>query len=198
MSAIHPVPAPLSGVDVGPKNQPAGAGLKSQQLPLARTVAEIVGKFFTYATTLAGVYLSVGFLFYYAAHEKLVTDSGTMPAGLVAAFHGSFFAKVPGDNAAWLLLGIVEASVVALLAISLLRGEFLANRTKPVLLAGLSLSLLAFGIMIVANAMIGNNATVIELFTYFGLTFVVMFLVRHLAPYRSLNWLSGIKMSQNS
>jgi len=152
--------------------------------------AEIT-KFATYATTLAGVYFSVGFLFYYAAYEKLFTDGGTMPAPLQKLFAGSFFASVPGDNAAWLLLGLLEAAVVVVLAVSLLRGEFLPQRRKPVLLAGLGVSLLAFGVMGFANDMIGNNATVSELSTYFGVTVVVMFLVRHLSPYRPMSWLAG-------
>ena len=74
---------------------------------------------------------------------------------------------------------------------SLARGEFLPQRRKPVLLAGLGVSLLAFGVMGLANDMIGNTATVIELFTYFGVTVVVMFLVRQMAPYRPMSWLAG-------
>jgi len=164
-----------------------------QAQPRTRTLPAFaeVAKVATYATTLAGVYLSVGFLFYYAAHEKLFTDSGTMPAPLQKLFAGSFFASVPGDNAAWVLLGLLEASIVVLLAISLLRGEFLPQRRKPILLAGLGVSLLAFGVMGLANDMIGNNATVIELFTYFGVTAVVMFLVRQMSPYRPMSWLAG-------
>ncbi|MGI8712988.1 MAG: hypothetical protein ACR2NR_07390 [Solirubrobacteraceae bacterium] len=150
-----------------------------------------LGRVATYATTLAGIYLSVGFLFYFAAKEKLFADGGTMPAGLVKAFHGSFFANVPGDNAAWVLLGLTEAAVVVILAVSLLRGEFLPQRRKPIRLAGLGVSMLAYGMMIVANAMIGNNPTVIELFTYFGVTAVVMFMVRQMSPYRPMSWLAG-------
>jgi hypothetical protein len=145
----------------------------------------------TYATTLSGVYLSVGFLFYFAAKEKLFTDGGTMPAGLQKTFAGSLFASVPGDNAAWLLLGLLEAAVVVLLAISLARGEFLPQRQKPILFAGLGVSMLSFGVMGLANDMVGNNATVIELFTYFGVTAVVMFLVRQMSPYRPMGWLAG-------
>jgi hypothetical protein len=145
----------------------------------------------TYTTTLAGIYMSVGFLFYYAAREKLITDSGTMPAGLAAAFHGSFFASVPGNNAAWTLLGLLEASIVVVLAASLLRGEFLPQRRKPILLAGLGLAVLAFGVMIIANTMIANNATVIELFTYLGVTVIIMFVVRQMSPYRPMSWLAG-------
>jgi hypothetical protein len=157
----------------------------------ARPQVATLARMTTYATTLAGIYLSVGFLFYYAAHEKLFSDGGTMPAALQKMFAGSFFASVPGDNASWVLLGLLEASVVVLLALSLLCGEFLPRRRKPVLLAGLGVSLLAFGVMGVANDMIGNNATAIELFTYFGVTVAVMFLVRQLSPYRPMSWLSG-------
>lgn len=157
----------------------------------ARPALADITKIATYGTTLAGIYLSVGFLFYYAAHEKLITDSGTMPAALQKMFAGSLFASVPGDNAAWLLLGLLEASVVVLLALSLLRGEFLPQRRKPILLTGLGVSLLAFGVMGLANDMIGNTATVSELFTYFGVTAVVMFLVRQMSPYRPMGWLAG-------
>ena len=148
-------------------------------------------KFTTYGATLAGIYLSVGFLFYYAAHEKLITDGGTMPAGLATTFHGSVFASVPGDNPAWVLLGLIEGSVVVLLAVSLLRGEFLPQRRKPILLTGLSVSILAYGVMIIANSMIANNPTVIELFTYLGVTAIVMVVIRQMSPYRPMSWLAG-------
>jgi hypothetical protein len=165
-------------------------GVPQKRVRSLPALAELT-KITTYAATLAGIYLSVGFLFYYAAHEKLIADGGTMPAGLAKAFNGSFFASIPGDNAAWVLLGLIEASVVVLLAVSLIRGEFLPQRRKPVLLAGLSVSVLAYGVMIVANAMIGNNPTVIELFTYLGVTAVVMFVVRQMSPYRPMSWLAG-------
>jgi len=149
---------------------------RQRSLPALAEVSKIT----SYGATLAGIYLSVGFLFYYAAHEKLIVNAGTMPAPLQKLFAGSFFA-----------LGLVEASIVVLLAVSLIRGEFLPQRRKPVLLAGLSVSIFAYGVMIVANAMIGNNATVIELFTYLGVTAVVMFIVRQMAPYRPMTWLAG-------
>jgi hypothetical protein len=145
----------------------------------------------TYGATLSGIYLAVGFLFYYAAHAKLITDSGTMPAGLAKLFNGSLFASVPGNNAAWFLLGLLEAVVVVLLAVSLATGEFLPQRRKPILITGLSVSMFAYGLMIVANAMIGNDATVAELFTYLGMTLIVMFVIRQMSPYRPMSWLAG-------
>jgi hypothetical protein len=195
-SVIPPpsAPAPRNGVApvarIAPPTKPTPNGAHTSlesRSPLLGQIARAA----TYTTTLAGIYLSVGFLFYFAAKEKLFTDNGTMPAPLAKLFTGSFFASVPGDNAAWLLLGLLEASVVVLLAVSLLSGEFLPQRRKPILLAGLGVSLLAFGVMGVANDMIANNATVIELFTYFGLTVVVMFLVRQMSPYRPMSWLAG-------
>jgi hypothetical protein len=163
---------------------------RSSQAGLHLGLADIT-KVATYVTTLTGIYISVGFLFYYASYEKLITDSGIMPAPLAKLFDGSFFASVPGNNTAWFLLGLLEAVVVVLLAISLLTGEFLPQRRKPVLLAGLGVSLLAFGVMGLANNMIGNTPTVIELFTYFGVTVVVMFLIRQMSPYRPMSWLGG-------
>jgi hypothetical protein len=41
------------------------------------------------------------------------------------------------------------------------------------------------------NDMVGSTAGAVELFTYFGLIAIVMMLVRQLAPYRSMGWLSG-------
>ena len=157
----------------------------------ARPAAGQIARTVTYATTLAGVYLTVGFMFYYAAKEKLIDNSGTMPAGLRKEFAGSFFASVPGDNASWILLGILEAVVVVLLAVSLARGEFLAVRTKPFLFAGVGTSILAYGVMALANDMVGDHATALQVATYLGITGVVMFLLRQMPPYRSMGWLAG-------
>lgn len=161
--------------------------INSRALDLAH-----VKRYWTYASTLAGVYLSVGFLFYYAAKEKLLgAGSGTMPTPLRKEFTGSLLASVPGLNTAWTLLGAVEAAVVVLLALSLLRGEFLPSREKPILFAGFGLAILAFGLMGLANNMVGDFTTSLTVFTYMGLTAVVMVLVRQMPPYRSPNWLGG-------
>jgi hypothetical protein len=115
--------------------------------------------------SLADIYLSVGFLFYFAAKEKLIDQSGSMPVGLQKAFHGSFIATIPGDNAAWTMLGILEGLVAVGLVLTLVRGEFLAHRTKPILIASLSLAMTAFGLMALAENMVGDNATVSELWS---------------------------------
>ena len=156
---------------------------------LARPTIAGATKLVTYAATLASVYLSVGFLFYFAAKEKLT--AGVMPAGLKTEFAGSLFASIPGDNAAWILLGLIEASIVVLLAVSLVRGEFLATRRKPFLLTGLSVAMFATGLMGFTNDMVGSTSGAAELFTYFGLIAVVSMVVRQMAPYRPMGWLSG-------
>jgi Na+-transporting NADH:ubiquinone oxidoreductase subunit NqrB len=114
-----------------------------------------------------------------------------MPAPLKKEFAGSLFASIPGDNAAWILLALIEASIVVLLAVSLIRDEFLATRRKPFLLTGLSVGLFATGLMGFTNDMVGSTSGAQELSTYFGLIAIVMMLVRQLAPYRPMGWLSG-------
>ena len=161
------------------------------RIKLARTGWSELAMLTTYVAALAGIYLSVGFLYYYAAKEKLIDNSGMMPAGLRKEFAGSLFASVPGDNASWVLLGALEAGVVILLAMSLIRGEFLTSRRKPLLLAGLAVSMLTLGVMSVANNMVGDFATAMDVFTYFGLTAVLMLVIHQLPPYRSLGWLAG-------
>jgi len=157
----------------------------------SRPTTAQLGKLVTYATALAGIYLTFGFLFYYSAKSKLIDGSGTMPAGLQKAFAGSFIASFPGNNAAWVILGILEAIVVVLLAVSLVTGEFLTNRHKPFLLAGLGVAMLTFAALCFGDNMIGDHASVFNLFTYFALTPAVIFLVRMMPPYRSLGWISG-------
>ena len=50
----------------------------------------------------------------------------------------------------------------------------------------------AYGMMIIANAMIGNNATVIgELFTYLGVTADRDVRRPPDVPYRPMSWLAG-------
>lgn len=158
----------------------------------AHPSVEKIARHATYAATIAGVYLSTGFLYYYAAKEKLTgSGAGTMPAGLKKEFSGSFFASVPGDNASWIMLGILEAVVVILLAVSLARGEFLTTHAKPFLLAGIGTSMFTCAVMALANNMVGDHATALEVTTYFGISALILFLIRQMPPYRSLDWLAG-------
>jgi hypothetical protein len=69
----------------------------------------------SYWLIIGATYMTFGFLFYYAAKEKLFDDSGTMPTGLAKGFHGSFIASFPGVNACWTLLGLLEGLVFLVL-----------------------------------------------------------------------------------
>jgi hypothetical protein len=145
-----------------------------------------------YAAIVVGTYLTFGFLYYYAAYEKLITDSGTMPAPLAKTFAGSFIASFPGTNVAWVLIGIVEATVAIGLVASLLTGEFLPSRHKPLLLSSLGISMVALGALAFGENMTGGFATVAELFSYFTGTAVIIVLILLMPPYRRTRWLSNL------
>jgi hypothetical protein len=146
----------------------------------------------SYWLIIAAMYMTFGFLFYYASKEKLFDDSGTMPAGLAKGFHGSLIASFPGANTSWLLLGLLEGLVFLVIAASVLAGEFLPTRRKPILLSGLGLAMFAFGLMSFAENMIGEFSTVAELFGYLTGTGVLIILVLLMPPYRATHWLSSL------
>jgi hypothetical protein len=143
-----------------------------------------------YWLALGGTYLTFGSLWYYSAKEKLFDQNGDMPAGLAKSFQGSLLDSVPGLDAAWVLLGLLEAVAFILIAASLVAGEFLPTRRKPLLLTGLGWSIFTFAAMAFANNMIGNFETVATLFTYFTGTVVVVALVLLMPPYRDRHWLT--------
>jgi hypothetical protein len=145
-----------------------------------------------YAAIIVGTYLTFGFLYYYAAYEKLITDGGTMPAPLAKTFAGSFIASFPGTNLSWVLIGIVEAIVVIGLVASVLSGECLPSRRKPLLLSSLGISMLALGALAFGENMIGGFATVAELFSYFTGTAVIIVLILLMPPYRPSPWLTSL------
>ncbi len=141
-----------------------------------------------YWAVLAAIYIGFGFLWYYSAKEKLIDDSGTMPDALAKAFGGSFLDSFPGLNASWVLLGILEAVAFVGFVASLLTGEFLPTRRKPILLASLGVSLLTFGVLLFGQEMVANFDSVASLFGYFGATVVTLLLVLVLPPRRSPLW----------
>jgi hypothetical protein len=138
----------------------------------------------TYWAGIAATYLSYGFLWYYAAKEKLFDQDGKMPAGLAKAYAGHFIDSFPGTNAAWLLLGLLEAVAFLVIVASLVTGEFLQHRRKPILLAGLGVSMLTFALMAFAQNMIAEHESVASLFTYMGVTAVIYALIRLVPPFR--------------
>jgi hypothetical protein len=97
-----------------------------------------------YWATLAGVYLMVGGLMFYSGKEKLFDDNGHPPESINVQFKGTFIDTFPGTHAAWIILGVLEFAVFALLLLSVVRLEFLPHRDKWLLQVGLAVAMLAF------------------------------------------------------
>src|SRR4051794_5677345 len=95
----------------------------------------------TYWAGISATYLSYGFLWYFAAKEKLFDQNGDMPAGLAKAYRGTVIETLPGLNAPWLVLGVLEAVAFLVIVASVVWGEFMPPRRKPILLAGLTVSM---------------------------------------------------------
>ena len=137
-----------------------------------------------YWVVVAPIYIIFGFLWYYSAKEKLIDDSGTMPAGLAKAYAGTFISSFPGLNVTWVLLGCLEAiSFIAFIA-SLVMLEFLPTRQKSILIMALGCSMLTFAALAFGQLLIANNSGVASIFAYFGVTVVVLLLVEMLPPRR--------------
>jgi hypothetical protein len=143
-----------------------------------------------YALVLAGIYLLVGVLFFYAGKEKIIDGHGA-PAGIAKQFSGTFLDTIPGVDAAWTILGILESLIFILVVISLVRLEFMPDRRKPWLLSALGLAIFTFSILAMGQNVTGENEGVAELFTYAGATGILIGLVLMMPPYRAANWLSG-------
>jgi hypothetical protein len=143
-----------------------------------------------YGLILAGIYFLVGTLFFYAGKEKLFDGLGA-PAPIAKQFSGTFLNTIPGVDAAWTILGILEFAIFVLTVISLVRLEFLPQRSKSFLLSALGLAIFTFSILGVGQNVVGENEGVAELFLYAGATGVLLGLVLNMPPYRSGGWISG-------
>jgi hypothetical protein len=77
----------------------------------------------TYWLTLAGIDFLVGVLFLYSGKGKLFDDDGHAPAALQEQFEGTFIDKVPGVDAAWVIIGIMELAVFLLMVASSYAGS---------------------------------------------------------------------------
>ena len=62
---------------------------------------------------------------------ELFDDDGNAPPGIKEQFKETFIRHVPGTDAAWVILGILEFGVFLLLVASLVLLEFLPHRDKP-------------------------------------------------------------------
>lgn len=143
-----------------------------------------------YALALAGIYFLVGVLFFYGGKEKILDGIGA-PPGIEKQFAGTFLDTIPGVDAAWTILGILELAIFVLMVVSLITLEFMPNRRKPFMLSGLALSIFTFSILAIGENVTGEHEGVEGLFLYAGATGVLFFLVMQMPPYKAANWISG-------
>ena len=136
----------------------------------------------TYWLAILGIYLLQGALWYYGAEEKIIGGDLKAPAGIEKGFAGSFVDTFPGVGVAWAAIAIAEAILVIGFVVSLVRGEFLRDRAKPVLLGTLAGSLVVLGALLFGQAMIGEHDSVASLFSYGAGTLVMMAGVIYLSP----------------
>lgn len=142
-----------------------------------------------YGLALAGIYLLVGVLFFYAGKEKLFDGLGAPPP-IAKQFQGTFLDTIPGVDAAWTILGILEFAIFLLTVVSLATLEFLPTKRKPFLLSALGLAIFTFSILGIGQNVVGENSGVAELFLYAGATGVLLGLVLLMPPYGAPTWIS--------
>jgi hypothetical protein len=135
-----------------------------------------------YWPAIGGIYFLVGVLFFYSGKGKLFDDNGHAPAALAKQFDGTFIGTFPGIDALWVIIGVLELLIAALMVLSLLRGEFRPQRAKPVLLAALAVALFTFACLSFGQTTTGNNEGTASLYTYFGSTAIIMLLVLRMSP----------------
>jgi hypothetical protein len=142
-----------------------------------------------YWAIVVGVYLMVGGLFFYSGKEKLFDDHGHPPAAIKQQFDHSFLGTFPGIHAAWIILGVLEFGVFAVMVVSLILGEFLPHRRKSALQVALAIGLVTFACLAFGQTSTGEFSGSASLYQYFGATVVILILVSLLPPNRPDNWL---------
>jgi hypothetical protein len=151
-----------------------------------------------YWVTLIGVYVMVGGLMFYSGKEKLFDDDGHPPSYIVQQFQNTFISHFPGTHAAWIILGVLEFGVFALLVLSLIMLEFLPHRNKSLLQVGLAVAMLAFACLAFGQTATKQYSGTAQLYTYFGATVVILILVSLMPPNRPDRWLGGTRRTDGS
>ena len=145
-----------------------------------------------YWSIIVGVYLMVGGLMFYSGKEKLFDDDGNAPSYIKDQFKGTFLDTIPGADAAWVILGLLEFGVFVLLVASLIRLEFLPHKDKSILQVGLATALLTFAFLAFGQTATKQYEGTAQLYTYFASTVIILILVSLMPPNRSDRWLGGI------
>jgi hypothetical protein len=146
-----------------------------------------------YWAIVFGVYLMVGGLEFYSGKEKLFDDNGHAPAAIVAQFQNSFLGKVPGTDAAWVILGVLEFGVFVILVLSLIRLEFLPHRQKSLMQVALAVAMFTFACLAFGQTATNQNSGTASLYQYFAGTVVILILVSMLPPNRADRWLGSLR-----
>ena len=142
-----------------------------------------------YWAIVAGVYLMVGGLMFYSGKGKLFDSDGNAPEAIKEQFSNSFISTVPGTDAAWIILGILEFAVFVLLVASLVMLEFLPHRRKSLMQVALAVALITFACLSFGQTAVGQHESTASLYQYFGATAVILILVSMLPPNRPDSWL---------
>ena len=145
-----------------------------------------------YWLAIAGVYILQGFVWYFPFKEKIFDDNAKAPPPIQEQFSGTIVDSFPGTSVAWAILGIFQGVVVLAIVISLLTGEFLPHRRKPILLGALTLAMLIFAVMLFGQSLTRQFDGVASLYTYFGATMVIFAFLLLMPPYRPMRWLSSL------
>ena len=142
-----------------------------------------------YLFALAGLYVMVIGLFFYGFWSKAIDGDFTIPPPLEEQFDKTFIGTIPGAQAAWDIIIILEGLVFLLVVASLVTTEFRPSRRKPFLLTTLALALLVFGLLSFGQNATEQHESVASLYGYFGATVIIMLFVRTLPPYTTNRWL---------
>ena len=142
-----------------------------------------------YWAIIVGVYLMVGGLMFYSGKEKLFDDNGHAPEAVKKQFADSFLHVIPGTDAAWVILGVLEFLVFLILLLSLARLEFLPHRHKSALQVALAVAMITFACLAFGQTATGQFQGTASLYQYFGATVVILILVSFLPPNRPDSWL---------
>ena len=143
-----------------------------------------------YLFALVGLYVTTGALFFYGFWHKAIDGDFKIPPPLEEQFDKTFIGTIPGAEASWVIIILLEGLVFLLLAASVATTEFRPSRRKPFLLTALAMALLVFGLLSFGQNATEQHESVASLYGYFGTTIIIMLFVRTLPPYTSNRWLA--------
>jgi hypothetical protein len=170
----------------------SGTSVTPEAAPGARYDASVAASPFdkvAYLFAMVGLYVMTGGLFFYGFWHKAVDGNFDIAPPLAEQFDQTFIGTIPGAEAAWVIITIVEGLVFLLIVASLVTGEFRPSKRKPFLLTSLAMALLVFGLLAFGQTATEQHESVATLYGYFGATVIIMLFVRTLPPYSSNRWL---------